>query len=63
MAIGIKAFDVGEVEKNFIVYPAESSYLFVPYIQIAGFTRFIQVTRHVNEFDVGIIILELSHKR
>ena len=58
-AIGIVALNVGKIEKNLTVGSAVRPYLIVASIKIAVGSATVQMTGHVDESNVRIILLKL----
>ena len=60
-AVGVVAFDVGEVVEHLVVGDAVGANLIVARIQVASDAGPIEVPGHVHEGDIGVIRLELAH--
>jgi hypothetical protein len=58
---GIEAFDIGKIKKGLVVGSAVGADLLVADRDISGRTRAREVSRHVHEFDVGVVRLQRVH--
>jgi hypothetical protein len=57
----IETFDIGKIKQNLVVGLAVGADLFVADCDVSGRTRASEVSRHVHEFDVGVVRLQRVH--
>ena len=62
VAIRVVAFDVGKIEKDFVVRRAVVTNLIVPLIQVSCLAGAIEMAGHIDKCDVWIIGLKLTHQ-
>ncbi len=62
VAVGIITFNIGKIEKNFVVCGAIVANLVVSDIYVPTFTGSIQMPGHVNKCNIRIVCFEVIHQ-